>query len=69
MRTKWMEKMRQESITLTAAIKLCKTEFAYLFSEAQGEPARGGKNDDSNGSSQRGQKVLSCLIGATFHPS
>lgn len=31
MRTKWVEKQRQEQISLTSAVKLCRTEFADLF--------------------------------------
>ena len=32
MRTKWVEKQRQEQMSTTKAVKLCRTEFADLFS-------------------------------------
>ena len=37
MRTKWIEKMRQDGCTMTEAARLCKTEFAYLFRDLHSE--------------------------------
>ena len=48
MRTKWVEKQRQDGLTTTQAVIACKSEYAHIFSDVHGQtPDNAGTNNES----------------------
>lgn len=59
MRTKWIEAMRNDRVTMTDAIKLCRTEYVSLFADLHDHaavPAKRAGGESSTSSSQKRER-------------